>query len=331
MSIVIIGLVTTLLIYFKGDIFSSSESVTAIPIKIGVSKTPLSAPFYVAQARDIFVKNGLDVTVVEYLGGNRALTGLLDGDVSYSTTSDLPIMYNSFTRDDYEVLTTFVTSSNDPKLGYLNSSRILSVQDLVGKRIAVTKGSSGEYFLYTFLLINNIDISTVILVDTPPEQMTDALKTNQVDVVATWEPFAYNLSRDLGAENISYFEGSSEIYTETFNLVSSVSFSNENPEASKRLLISLKEAIDYINQNPEDSKNIVKERLEQSPEFMNWIWDDLAFRLTLDPSLLLTLKNEAKWAINYGLVPYHVVPSYSVFINSSFLNEVSPPSVTLIN
>ncbi len=59
------------LIITQSDFFKTSE--VSKPLTIAVSKTPLSAPFFIAQEKSFFKEVGLNIIIKEVHGGKRVL------------------------------------------------------------------------------------------------------------------------------------------------------------------------------------------------------------------------------------------------------------------
>lgn len=297
--------------------------------QIAVSKTPLSAPLYIAEEKGFFKKYGINVELIELVGGNRCLQAVLAGNADMGTASDYPIMINSFIRDDYAVLASFVSSENDVKLMANRESGIREAQDLKGKTIGVVKGGSSHYFLDRFLLFNGMRLKDVTVVHINPEDMPAALENRKVDAISVWEPYGYLSYRKLGNElnilsEVSY-------YRETFNLVTGKSYAEKNPEAARRVLWALKDSINYIAKNPQETQKVIIKRLGLDEEFIDWIWKDYRFSLTLDQALIITLENESRWAVENNIVDTAAMPNYLNYIIPGPLKEVDESAVTMID
>lgn len=305
----------------------TTEPIGAARLAVGVA--PLATPVLVAEARGFFDERGLSVTSERAFSGNQALTMLLEGKADFATTADLPIMFQGFERSDFRVLATFVSSQNSAKV-ITRDPEIRNAVDLVGKRIGVTEGTSGQYFLHSFLLTQGINPETVIEVNTAPNMMVEALENGTVDAVAAWEPFAY-IAVQNGGRIIAPDINPHRI---TFNLVASQEYLAENPEAVRAMLQALEDAEKYIQVEREDAQRILVSVLEEvlgqttgsSAEFVEAVWDDFTFDLVLDNELLFTLKQEAQWALSNGLVS-GTIPDYRFLIFDDALRSVDPAAV----
>lgn len=108
---------------------------------------------WVAEHEGYFKQVGLDVEIQEYPSGKTALATMLETQkLDMVTAAQTPVMFNSFSRDDYAIMATMVHSDNDSKVLARKDHGIQSPADLRGKKIGVTKGSTGHFFLSRFLI-----------------------------------------------------------------------------------------------------------------------------------------------------------------------------------
>jgi NitT/TauT family transport system substrate-binding protein len=301
-----------------GWFFARSATDEPLHTSVAVARTPLSAPVFVAHDMGFFEKHHLDVTLLEVNGGHRSFRHMLDGSAQYAVSSEFVVTLGFFARQDFTVLTSLAVSSNDIKVVALKSSGIASFDDLAGKRIAYTKGSAGEYFLSSLLALQNIPASAVILVDTQPEEMLSVLKRRDVDVAVAWEPYVYEVLEALPETIITL--PTQNLYELSF-LLTALNTNARNTEVTQRLLLALADAVDFINQQPLEAKRLVKERLALDDRFIDWLWDDYIFKLSLGQSLLITAENEAHWARSQNLVQSKDPLQVDKFFDSSALDQ----------
>lgn len=295
-------------------------------VSIAVSRTPLSAPIYIADSLGYFSAAGLNVELIEANGGNLTFQLMMDGRADFATSSDSVIMFNGFKYNDFENLATFVQSAHDVKVLTKTTSAIRSAKDLKGKKVAIIKGSASEYFLDMFLALEGVEVSNVVLVDLAAKEMSLALEQDQVDAIVVWEPFAYQATKNLGDE--AALLSSSNLYELTFNLLAKKQTTAIKPKITVKVISALKQAVDYINANEAKAQALLKVRLGLDQAFMEWIWGDYRYDLALNRSLILSLENEARWAVSRGLTDKKVIPDFRKFMNPEPLTTVSPYSVS---
>ncbi len=306
-------------------------AVPVQPVKtltIAVSKTPLSTPLYVAKAKGLFAKHGLDVTFKEINGGHLCFKALLSGEADLATSSDYVVMINSFSRSDYAVVTTFVSSDNDVKLMTSLEHGVMRPIQLKNKKVGVVKGGSSMFFLNRFLLLNGMNMKDVKLVHLEPAEMPLALKQGKVDAISVWEPYGY-LSHALLGDNLLIYP-SKNYYLETFNLVGKKAYIAAEDDALNKLVQALVDATEFIHQQPFEAQQIIIDALGLDRSFVNWVWKDYDFSVGMDQTLLSTLENEARWALQNKVVKTSKMPKIRSVIDPSILLNIDRSRVTLI-
>lgn len=326
-AIALIGLV----LWWSKPAKRADPFTTAAPVRIAMSITPLSTPFMVAHAKGFFAEHGLlQVTLTPTIGGNRAIKAVLAGEADIATVSDLPTMFHSFTRDDFAILFTFVTSDHDAKVITRRDTGIRTAADLVGKTVGATLGASGHFFLKSFLVYHQVNADSIHLINVSPEDMAKALQYGEVDAISTWEPFAYETVKALGSDAIiiSRPEG---FYKETFNAIALKQYISDNKEIMISIARSIDRAIDFIHNNEAEAQAIVMQFFPSTTDFLSAIWKDFVFELSLDQALIVTLENEARWAISNGLVEAKTLPNYLNYIYFDAIKAVRPAAVSVIH
>lgn len=84
------------------------------------------------------------------------------------------------------------------------ASNIRSVTDLVGKRIAVNKGGTGEYLLRLALKQHGVPLEAVKPVYLSPGDAATAFLQGHIDAWATWELFLASAQAQPGARIVAY-------------------------------------------------------------------------------------------------------------------------------
>ena len=92
---------------------------------------------------------------------------------------------------------------------------------------------------------------------------------------------------------------------------------------------ALDAAIDYITNHPVEAQSILKQRLKLDEQFIDWIWPDYIFKLSLSRSLVFTMENEAHWAIQNELTDMTEIPEFLDSIDKTILQSMKPEVVTL--
>ncbi len=283
------------------------------PIRIGVSQTPLSAPFIIAEHLKLFKKRNINISYVPCKGGVKCADLLNQGAVEYATASESVAMFNSFTDDDLALVVSFVESMNDLKLLALKSSDLSSVHALAGKKVGIIQASASEFYFDTLLIVNNLKDMPVTKVYLSPEEMVNQLISYQLDAVSIWEPYGYRTHLQSGDSVVNL--GLPGVYQLSFNLLSRKSYLHGNNVQAADIIRGLGNAIEWIHTHPEQAKEIVSQKLDIPLNEIDWSWDDYVFRLSIGSSLLTSLQLQSRWAMERGLVQ-GTAPDYRSVIYS---------------
>ncbi|MEO8134550.1 MAG: ABC transporter substrate-binding protein [Betaproteobacteria bacterium] len=295
---------------------------------LAVSQGAVSLPILVADDQGYFASEGVAVRTQECIDGRRCMKLLLDGKAQLATAGDLPIVFGSFEQTDFAIIATIVSSNRDLKLVTRKSASITTPKQLEGKRVATVKGATAQYFLDSYLSFNDVDVTRVTVVPLSPEQMASALERREVDVVAIWEPFAYLTMKAVGPDGAIL--ASPRIYTQTFNLVTDRRTIATREGDLVKVLRALARGEQFIREQPKRAQSIMLQRLKVDQAFVDWAWNDLAYRISLDQSLVITLEGEARWAVREGhVVTGRRVPNYLDFVYQEPLRKAVPGAVTL--
>jgi ABC-type nitrate/sulfonate/bicarbonate transport system substrate-binding protein len=306
---------------------SGPLTVWAAPLTLAIARTPLSLPLYVAQAEGYFADAGLVPKIVDCSGGHRCLQLVLDGVADIATAADSPIMFRSFERDDYVVIGTFATASDDVKLVARRSAGIASPRQLQGQKVGVVRGSSSQFFLDSYLLWHDIDPGSVNLIALQADEIGAAMRSGKVAAAAIWEPIAFDTIATMKGD--ASVLPHSAVYTLSFNLVAHRRLAGARDAELVKLLRAVARAEAFIQSHPVEAQAILRKQLGVDQRFIDWVWPGLHFGLVLDQSLVKTLESEARWAIREGHVAGKTVPDFLRYLHPAPLREVDANAVSV--
>ncbi len=295
-------------------------------ITVAAAEYLTGALVYVVEDQGIFEKNGLEVTIKGYGSGKACADALITGEADISTSADNVFVSNSFAHADLRILGT-VATTQVKELVARKEKGITTINDLIGKKIGVTKRSGAEFQLGVFLTFNGISQEDVELVDLKPSEMMGAISNGDVDAVFVWDPYLYNIKKELGENAISW-HGGEDFY---FVLLTKQNWLDKNPAAAARFMKSMLEAEDYIKDNSEKSKEFAKGRFDYESDYMNYSWPKQEFVVILEQAMLIAFEDQARWRIKEKLTDKTEVPNYLDYIWLDALELIKPEAVTIIH
>jgi NitT/TauT family transport system substrate-binding protein len=294
-------------------------------VTIAAAEYLTGALVYVAEDQGFFEQNGLEVTIKGYGSGKACADALIAAEADISTSADNVFVSNSFEHADLRVLGT-VATKQIKKLVARKDKGIATINDLRGKKIGVTKRSGAEFQLGVFLVFNGISQQDVELVDLRPQEMIGAISNGDADAVFVWDPYLYNIEKELGENAISW-SGGEDFY---FLLLTKEDWLDKNPAAAERFMKSMLEAEDYIRDNSEKAKEFAKDRFDYESDYMDYSWPHQEFDVILEQAMLILFEDQARWRIEHGLADATKVPNYLNFIYLDALGAVKPEAITII-
>ena len=295
---------------------------------LAVPTQPAVANVWIAHAQGFFLEQGLEVTLQPFATGKQALASAVAGSADVAVVADTPIVHAVLQGQPIAILATLYQSGRYMGTVARKDRGIRGVPDLKGKRIGAAVGTNAELFQDTLLALHGIDRNDVQRADVGPGGVFDALVKGEVDAVTTWEPHTNLLRAHLGDAAITFNDQA--IYTMTFNLVSLKAWSARRPETTKRVLRALIETEAFIKAHPHEAIAITSRALDLTPALLKEIIRPDDFTVTVTHSLLVTLEDQTRWAMQHGLTQTKQMPNYLEFMALDGLSALRPRSITLI-
>ena len=295
-------------------------------ITIAAYEGDTGALIYIAEKEGYFKKNGLEVSIKNYGSGKLAADALLAGEADISTSADAVLVGNSFNNPDLKVLGTVAVAQTNGLVARKDSG-ITKVEDLKGKKIGVTKKSTGEFNLGVLLTAAGLSMEDIEVVDLPPGDIVNSVISGEIDGGATWEPNIFEIQQSLGDNTITFTENINDFY---FILLTLEAWLDNNTAASIRFVKALIETEDYIKENEIETKRFIGERFDYGVDYLDISWGQHNYVVTLSQEILLVFEDQARWRINNNLTVATKIPNYLNFIYMGALKEVKPAAVTII-
>ncbi len=284
-----------------------------------------AALVYVAEEQGFFKENGLEVTINDYQSGKAAADALIAGEADIATSADFVFVSNSFEHTDLRVFGT-VATAEVKELVARKDKGITTIDDLVGKKIGVTKKSGGEFALGVFLIFNGLSYQDVELVGLRPPEIVEAILNGDIDAAFTWDPNVHNIKEQLGSNAVSW-PGGEDFY---FVLLAKEDWIKNNPGAAERFIKSVLEAEDYVKDNSEEAKEFAKNRFGYESDYIEYSWPKQEFAVVLEQAMVIVFEDQARWRIKQGLTDATEVPNYLDYIYMGALEEVKPEAIGII-
>lgn len=298
-------------------------------LTIALSTTPHAALLHLAHAKGFLARQGLDVTLKPVSHGKAAIDLLAQGQADLAAAAEVPFVISVLNGEPLGIAATVLSVSSEMAIVARRDRAISQPADLLGKRVGVTFGTSGEYFLWAFLTHYKLAPERVSLVDVPPGQMTERLTGGGIDAASTWEPLRTRVQEALGAQGLSFNE--SNAYTVTHVVLGRNEFLQQRSQAIEKLVRALLDTERFVRAQPQEALALAATLLKLDVAALRPVWQDLEFRVDLRQSQLITLEDQARWAIARGYARQQPVPNFLQHLYLGALLAVSPERVTVVH
>lgn len=297
-------------------------------LRIATPLVPHSGLLHLASARGFFRDQGLDVALLPQMHGKAALAELLQGRADLAVAADVPVVVEVLKGAPLGIIASVASASNElAVLGRVDRG-IHGPGDLRGRRVGATLGTIGEYFLWAFLVRHRIAPQSLQLVDLPPAQLIDSLRSGLVDGVAAWQPVRHEAELAFGDAIVSLH--APDAYAQRFVVVGLREYLQAQPQDLRRLLRALTEAETFAHADPRQARATLAGLLRLSPGTLDPSWRDMTFAVEQQQAQLVTLEDVATWAMARGYAPAQPMPNFLAHLSLDALLALDPARVTVV-
>ncbi len=297
---------------------------TPLKLSLAVSPATYSALIAVADENGYFEKAGLDLSIDLYPSGKEALEAVCRGEAMVATAADIAFSAKIFEDSSLRVLASIGTNTGS-QIVARRDRNIQKPSDLAGKKIGYSSGTVSDYFLYAFLITEDISIDKTMLVDIAPARQAEAIVNGEVDAVSAFEIFAFSAKQSMGENAVSWNSqnnlGFHWLLVTRENLTRS-------PEVLKRLLKALIKAEDFVVHKEEQTKNMLAYQWGFDSDFMAYSWPKNRLSVSFSQSIVISLQNYNIWQQSKGeiLADRSDVLDY---LHYAILEELAPVLVSI--
>jgi NitT/TauT family transport system substrate-binding protein len=306
--------------------FSSCSNNLKQQLSIGSTHHEADTLIYIADEQGFFAANGLDVTIKDYNSGAVAVEGMLKSEVDVTTCSEYVIVQNAFKQHDVRTMGV-ISKSSVTRIVARTDRGILSVADLQGKKVGVPIGTLAQFQFGRFLDLRGMHDKPITIINTAVSVSVDAIVGGEVDAVITWEPFVSGIKEQLGENVIVWFVDNEQ--PQLKNIISTGTWLEQHPDTALRILKSLSQAETFAINQPDRVRSMVEKRLQYDDDYMNLVWPQLTFSLSLDYSLLTAMEDEARWMIANNLTTQTQVLDFTKYMYIDGLKSVKPETINI--
>lgn len=234
-----------------------SRKGKATVIRIATQPAPLYSPIFVAKQKhwleEELAKEGVSVQWSSFVSGPPENESFFAGQQDIGVIGDTPAINAKSAGLGTRIVGISATGPKALALIARKDSKIQSVADLKGRKVAVTKGSYAHHLLYLLLKNAGLKPEDIKLIHLPPADLVTAFNAGDVDAAASWEPFLSRIEAN-GAYRVADGTG---IKQGALVIFAVEKFAKENPELVVALLKAYQRGYEFIKANPKEAAILI--------------------------------------------------------------------------
>ncbi len=221
----------------------------------------------VSKAENYFAETmGDNVEIKKFDAGRDINQALMSGSADFGNFGIVPTAVGLTSGNDFKVIYIECLIRGSEALIVREGSGIESIEDLKGKKVAVTVASSGHYGMMCALEDAGMTLDDIELVDMNPANTYAAWERGDIDAAYTWNPTLLRMANNGGKILVTAGDLAEKGHqTINFHVVRT-KFAEEHPEMVTGYVKALGMGVALYNESPAEALAIMAEYLEMTPE-----------------------------------------------------------------
>ena len=222
----------------------NSETPTVETVDINVGYMPNYGGLWslmTAKEKGFFEEEGLNVTLTQFEDGPTIIAAMENGSVNFGYIGQGA--HKLCVQGNATIIALSHISNGDALIG---GPGITTVEDLKGKVVAYSSGTSSEDILRNALTAHNMTMDDIQAMDMDAPSIVTAMMSGGVDACATWSPNSLTILEGMEgttklADNMTF----SDTTVSLASWIATPKYLEENRDVAVRFVRALMKAMDY--------------------------------------------------------------------------------------
>ena len=222
----------------------NSETPTVETVDINVGYMPNYGGLWslmTAKEKGFFEEEGLNVTLTQFEDGPTIIAAMENGSVNFGYIGQGA--HKLCVQGNATIIALSHISNGDALIG---GPGISTVEDLKGKVVAYSSGTSSEDILRNALTAHNMTMDDIQAMDMDAPSIVTAMMSGGVDACATWSPNSLTILEGMEgttklADNMTF----SDTTVSLASWIATPKYLEENRDVTVRFVRALMKAMDY--------------------------------------------------------------------------------------
>ena len=200
-----------------------------------------------------FEKYGATIEWVEFQSGPPMTEAIASNKLDFAGLGNMPIIAAQAANIPFTVISQMLEGKKNVGVVVNSSSGISNLNDLVGKKVAVGKGTNAYDFLFRGLKKEEVDPEKLEIINLNPDEAQAAFDAGSVDAWAVWEP--YLTINTLSGKGTIIADGEKlDILSPSYQIVRT-SFAEKYPDLVVTYLKTYDDLLKWELENEEEAVN----------------------------------------------------------------------------
>lgn len=223
---------------------------------------------------------GIKVNLIEFATGGAENEAFASGSIDFAFYGDQPTINGIANNVPVTILGSPMRTETANALLVRADSEIASVEELAGKKVAVTVGTAQHKILLQILDKHGLSEEDIELNNLKNADAFTALAAGEVDAILTLEPSITTYTKNGTAKILE--DGTGFVNTSIF--VGRTEFIEQYPEITERYIRALLRAEAWREENTEEAAQIIADIVDTDPSYIIEYWPkyDMTLRASED-------------------------------------------------
>ena len=216
---------------------------------------------------EVFAPYGINIEIARFNNGPEMLEAYTAGAIDFAQLGLQPAVSGAANGVDIRTISLIDDAEKNILLVTKADSDIQTVEDLRGKKVAVTIGSNGHSFLIKRLEEAGLTVDDIELINIDFNTAATVLEAGEVDVSVGYKTIFDNATKDNGTEFRIVSDATGLGIAKSILTVKN-EFSEEHPDIVLNIVALFGKAIDFIVENPEETVRIASDYYGTDPDII---------------------------------------------------------------
>ena len=291
---------------------SRESGITAGVVSIAIQPSAAFIPLFIARENgwidDALEEYGVSVVWYDFESGPPLNESIAKGETDLGVMGDVPTVSAIHEGQEREIVAISAQAADSYAVLVSSDSDIEGPEDLAGKKIATTIGSTGHNLVQKYLASGGVDLDQVELVDATTSDMPYLLRKEQVDAVALWEPSITRIV-DSGAGKVIGV-GSDCGLAGVNTIVGRKDYTSANPKVVEVILEQYKRAADSFDEVPDTVWKKVARYLSLDEDQVKAILPKYNYTVAISPEDIDALNDTISFLSSIGAIEEYDISEY---------------------